>query len=162
TLKNAERYITPELKEFEDKVMSADARAIEREKHLFEKLCELAGGAIAPISAFAQVIAELDVLACLADRAVKRAWTRPEVGDQPVFAVQAGRHPVLEEVLGENFVPNDVALGGQDPALALITGPNMAGKSTFIRQMALIALLAHAGSFVPAQAAAVGVVDRIF
>ena len=171
TLKNAERYITPELKEFEDKVMTAESRAIERERQLFDKLCELAAGVIPAISAFAQVVAELDVLGCFADRAVKRGWSRPEMSDAASLRVRAGRHPVLEEVLGESFVPNDVQIGGapgeKEPptefaSLCLITGPNMAGKSTFIRQMALIVLLAPAGSFVPAEAATVGLTDRIF
>ncbi len=164
TLKNAERYITPELKEFEDKVMTAEARAVERERHLFDKLCETAAAVIPAISAFAQVVAELDVLGCFAERAARKSWARPEMTEAPAVAVRSGRHPVLEEVLGENFVPNDVELGAGSPGagLALITGPNMAGKSTFIRQMALIALLAHAGSFVPAEAATIGVADRIF
>jgi DNA mismatch repair protein MutS len=202
TLKNAERYITPELKEFEDKVTTAEARAVEREKLLFDRLCAAAAAVIPAIAAFGQAVAELDVLWCFAERAVRRGWVRPEMCEAPVLSVTAGRHPVLEEVLGENFVPNDVEVGGKEarqpdsetarqgesgpapggvegspsdpargagslprglaPSLALITGPNMAGKSTFIRQTALIVLLAHAGSFVPAQAAAIGLTDRIF
>jgi DNA mismatch repair protein MutS len=176
TLKNAERYITPELQEYEEKVTTAEARAIERERVLFDGLCEAAAGVIPAISAFGLVVAELDVVLCFAQRAVRKGWVRPEMTDEPVLAVRQGRHPVLEEVLGERFVPNDVEVGrseigkqrdsetGRSPqaGLALITGPNMAGKSTFIRQMALIVLLAHAGSFVPAEGAAIGVTDRIF
>jgi DNA mismatch repair protein MutS len=175
TLKNAERYITPELKEFEDKVTTAEARALDRERVLFERLCEVAAAAIPAISAFGQTVAELDALWCFAERAVRKGWVRPEMTDAAALSIRAARHPVLEEVLGEAFVPNDLAVGviseeasesangdGGAPALALITGPNMAGKSTFIRQVALIVLLAHAGSFVPAEAATIGVTDRIF
>jgi DNA mismatch repair protein MutS len=162
TLKNAERYITPELKEYEDKVTTAESRAIEREKLLFDRLCSAAAGCIPAISAFARDVAELDVLGCFAERAARKGWVRPEMSDRPVMAIRAGRHPVLEEVLGERFVPNDVELGTAPASLVLITGPNMAGKSTFIRQMALLALLSHAGSFVPAEAASIGIIDRIF
>lgn len=184
TLKNAERYTTPELKEFESKVMTAEARAIDRERVLFERLCERAAACIPAIAAFAHIVAELDVLACFAERAVRRGWARPRMVNAPVLRIASGRHPVLEEVLGETFVPNDVELGsgGVDgaggegiaeggeataatssaPRLALITGPNMAGKSTFIRQMALLVLLAHAGSYVPAKEATIGLTDRIF
>jgi DNA mismatch repair protein MutS len=192
TLKNAERYTTPELKEFEEKVTTAEARAIERERALFDRLCARAAACIPAIAGFAQVVAELDVLGCFAERAVRRGWVRPQMVSAPALRVVAGRHPVLEEMLGDNFVPNDVDLGGTSssggieapegdgmdigpgspehsclPAsaascLALITGPNMAGKSTFIRQTALIVLLAHAGSFVPAQEATIGLTDRIF
>jgi DNA mismatch repair protein MutS len=182
TLKNAERYITPELKEFEDKVTTAETRAVERERLLFEKLCADAAACIPAIAAFAREVAELDVLLCFAERAVRRGWVKPEMSEAPVLNIAQGRHPVLEQVLGDGFVPNDVALGGNRPdsqtatqgsepdplsgclaaSLALITGPNMAGKSTFIRQTALIVLLAHAGSFVPAEAATIGVCDRIF
>ncbi|HLO41789.1 MAG TPA: DNA mismatch repair protein MutS [Phycisphaerales bacterium] len=169
TLKNAERYTTPELRDFENKVTTAEARAIEREKQLFEELCTGALAVIQELSAFAHAVAELDALQGLAERAVRRGWTRPEIVPEPVLRIHGGRHPVLEELLGATFVPNDVELGpgqteaGASPAsLALITGPNMAGKSTFIRQVALITLLAHVGSFVPADRATVGLVDRIF
>lgn len=181
TLTKAERYITPELKEFEDKVTTADARAVEREHELFDALCAAAAAEIPAIAEYARCVAELDVLGCFADRALRRAWCRPEMSEGPVLTIRQGRHPVLEELLGDGFVPNDLALGLQKPgaaqpsdpapqealppstaSLALITGPNMAGKSTFIRQTALIALLAHAGSFVPAQGAVIGLADRIF
>ncbi len=159
TLKNAERYITPELKEYEDKVTTAEARSFDRERVLFEGLCAGAAKAIPAISAFGQVVAELDVLLCFAQRALRKGWVRPEMTADAGLSIAQGRHPVLEEMLGEKFVPNDVDVGA---SLALITGPNMAGKSTFIRQMALIVLLAHAGSFVPAEAATIGVTDRVF
>lgn len=171
TLKNAERYITPELKEFEDKVTTAEARAIDRERALFEALCKAAAGCIAAIASFGQQVAELDALLCFANRALRKGWVRPRMTETPGLMIKQGRHPVLEDVLGEKFVPNDVELGGEQtaesrpdaaPSLALITGPNMAGKSTFIRQTALIVLLAHAGSFVPAESAEVGITDRIF
>ncbi|MFG0284928.1 MAG: DNA mismatch repair protein MutS [Phycisphaerales bacterium JB039] len=164
TLKNAERFITPELKEFEDKVTHAEERALERERVLFEGLCAAASALCGPISAFADAVAELDGLACFAARARQRGWVEPEMVTQPALKIAAGRHPTLERTLGDGFVPNDVELGGDEhpQRLALITGPNMAGKSTYIRTAALIALLAHAGSFVPAQSATIGLCDRIF
>jgi DNA mismatch repair protein MutS len=174
TLTKAERYTTPELKDFEHKVTTAQDRAIERERVLFDELCGRATAVIASISVFARVVGELDVLACFADKAVRRGWVRPTMVQEPVLVITQGRHPVLDELLGERFVPNDVGLGetrqresetakqGKTAPLALITGPNMAGKSTFIRQVALIVLLAHAGSFVPADAATIGQTDRIF
>ncbi|GMV25202.1 MAG: DNA mismatch repair protein MutS [Phycisphaerae bacterium] len=169
TLKNAERYTTPELRDFENKVTTAGTRAVEREKQLFDELCSAASAVVAEISLCARAVAELDALQGLADRAVRRGWSRPEVVDEPVLKIHGGRHPVLEELLGNRFVPNDVELGpepteaGESPAsVALITGPNMAGKSTFIRQVALITLLAHVGSYVPADRATIGLVDRIF
>ena len=185
TLKNAERYITPELKEFEEKVTTAEARAFERERLLFDRLLRQAATQATALSEFADIVAELDVLACFADLARRFNFARPEMVDEPSLNIVQGRHPVLDRTLGERFVPNDCALasplapgsaGGQqtsvDPpaepganglrSLALITGPNMAGKSTFIRQTALIVLLAHSGSFVPAEAATIGLVDRIF
>lgn len=163
TLKNAERYITPELKAFEDKANSAEVRAVGREQALFDALCEQAASELAAIGAFGDVAAELDVLLCMARRAVRAGWVRPEMVDEPVLEIRQGRHPVLEDVLGDRLVPNDVELGSRGGArVALITGPNMAGKSTYIRMAALVTLLAHAGSFVPAEAARVGVADRVF
>ena len=164
TLKNAERYITPELKEFENKVTSAEARALDRERALFDDLCAQAAGVVGAVTLFAETIAELDVLAGLASKAKHRGWVRPEITGEPVLDIHAGRHPVLDELLESGFVPNDCALGtASDPAgLALITGPNMAGKSTYIRQTALLCLLASVGSFVPADGATIGVCDRIF
>jgi DNA mismatch repair protein MutS len=174
TLKSAERFTTPPLKEYEGKVLSADQRAVAREQELFAQLCEQAGALTVAIQSFAQTAAELDVLACLAKRAVRYRWTCPTVVQDAVLKIDAGRHPVLEELLGDRFVANDVSLsavGAKNdatasdtaaPSLALITGPNMAGKSTFIRQAALLTLLAHTGSFVPADRAVIGLCDRIF
>ncbi|MCC6428109.1 MAG: DNA mismatch repair protein MutS [Phycisphaerales bacterium] len=169
TLKNAERYTTPELRDFENKVTTAQSRAVDREKRLFEDLCSKALDVVPQLSTFASAVAQLDAFQGLAERAVRRGWIRPEVVEEPILRIHGGRHPVLEELLGNNFVPNDIELGagqteaGASPAgLALITGPNMAGKSTFIRQVALITLLAHIGSYIPADRATIGITDRIF
>ncbi len=162
TLRNAERYTTPELREFETKVMTAESRALEREKQLFFALCERGAALTDQIAEFGSGVAELDSLLGLADKAAQRGWTRPEIVEEPVLTIHAGRHPVLDESLGRNFVPNDVELGTRGDSLALITGPNMAGKSTYIRQVALLTLLAHTGSFLPADRATVGITDRIF
>jgi DNA mismatch repair protein MutS len=173
TLKNAERYITPELREFESKVTTAEARALQREQALFDDLCARCAHAVRSIHVFADACAELDVLLCFADKAVKRSWIAPRIVPEPALRIEQGRHPVLDEILENNFVPNDLSLGAlaESPAagapadsapLALITGPNMAGKSTFIRQTALLVLLAHCGCFVPASAATIGLTDRIF
>ncbi len=168
TLKNAERYITPELKLFEDKVSTATERALVRERAIFDELCELVRAQLRPATDFGEVAAELDALGALATKAAKRGWVRPEVVAEPVLRIRAGRHPVLDEKLAHNFVPNDTELGASDEhgapeaPVALITGPNMAGKSTYIRQTALLVLLAHAGSFVPADHAVVGLTDRVF
>lgn len=166
TLKSAERYITPELKEFETKVMSAESRALAREVALFDELCSACIGLIPPLTRFGDVTAELDALGCFADKAVQRQWVMPEFVDEPVLIIEQGRHPVLDERLGSGFVPNDLELGSTRPEqaarLALITGPNMAGKSTYIRTAGLLTLLAHAGSMVPAAAMTVGVTDRVF
>jgi DNA mismatch repair protein MutS len=161
TLKNAERFITPQLKEYEGKVLSAEQRAIAREQEIFAQLCALAQDHLPLLHEFAQAVAELDVLACFARQAVRRRYVQPVMVDEPVLQITAGRHPVLDDLLGDQFVPNDVELTGQQ-SLGLITGPNMAGKSTYIRQTALITLLAHTGSFVPAQSATIGMCDRIF
>jgi DNA mismatch repair protein MutS len=171
TLKNAERYITPDLKTFEDKVTTAAAEAIEREKILFEQLCRLASAQAQALAAYADLIGGLDVLACYAEVARRHGYVCPHVVEEPALNIRQGRHPVLDLTLGERFVPNDCRLGtrletgDESPvpsSLVLITGPNMAGKSTYIRQVALIVLLAHAGSFVPAEAATIGLTDRIF
>jgi DNA mismatch repair protein MutS len=168
TLKNAERYTTPELKDFERKVTTAEDRALDRERALFAGLLEQAAARVGAIGRFADAAATMDVFAALAGKAHRRGWTRPEIVPEPVLVIEGGRHPVLDELLGERFVPNDVALGGASepdgarPRLALITGPNMAGKSTYIRQNALLTLLASIGSFIPADRATIGVCDRIF
>ncbi len=164
TLTNAERYTTPELKTFEEKVTTASDRAIAREQALFDALCARAGANLREIAAFAETVAEIDALRCFAAHAARRAWTRPQMTDEPALDIEQGRHPVLESILADGFVPNDLKLGANGGAapLALITGPNMAGKSTFIRQTALLVILAHAGSFVPAHRATIGVADRVF
>ncbi len=163
TLRNAERFTTPELKEFEHKVLTAEARAIEQEQRLFAAACARLAEHGAAIAMIAASIAALDVLRSFAAVAADAGWTRPELVESAELSIDQGRHPVLDGVLRERFVPNDCRLGHDGSArLALITGPNMAGKSTYIRQCALIALLAHAGSFVPARRAVVGLTDRIF
>ena len=171
TLKNAERFITPQLKEYEGKVLSAEQHAVAREQHLFAELCNRCQDYMHHLHELSVIVAELDVLACFARHAVRRRYVCPRIVEQPVLDVRGGRHPVLDVMLTDQFVPNDVALlpsGAQpDPAaaaatLALITGPNMSGKSTYIRQTALIVLLAHVGSFVPADEATIGLCDRIF
>jgi DNA mismatch repair protein MutS len=163
TLRNAERYVTPELKSYEDRVLSAESRALERERALFEELLGHIAAAGPHIAEAARTIAELDCLSAFAEQAVQRSWVRPEVAEGPVLEVVGGRHPVLDRSLGSGCVPNDCALGGPDqPTLALVTGPNMAGKSTYIRQNALLCVLALAGSFVPAERATVGICDRIY
>ncbi|MEO0631185.1 MAG: DNA mismatch repair protein MutS, partial [Planctomycetota bacterium] len=163
TLKNAERFITPELKAFEEKVLRAEGRGLERERELFSGLVAAVSQRLDAVIASAYALAELDAVLAFADRAARLGWARPTMTMDPVLAIEEGRHPVLEESLGSGFVPNGVELATDaSPRLALITGPNMAGKSTFIRQVALIAVLAHAGSFVPAAAATIGLCDRIF
>ncbi len=161
TLKNAERYITPELKAFEDKALSAQSRALAREKSLYEALIDQLNEHLHPLQASAAAIAELDVLVNLAERADTLEWTRPELRPQPGMAITGGRHPVVEQVSETPFVANDLVLD-DDQRMLVITGPNMGGKSTYMRQTALIVLLAHIGSFVPAASATIGLVDRIF
>ncbi len=163
TLKNAERYITPELKEYEEKVLSAEEKSQQREYELFLALRDQVAAQTARLLQTAEVLAALDVLAALADLAVSRNYIRPQLCDEPILEIAGGRHPVLEQTLPPGtFVPNDVALGPDHGFLWLITGPNMSGKSTFIRQVALLTLLAQIGSFVPARQARVGLADRIF
>ena len=161
TLKNAERFITPELKEFEDKALSAKSRALAREKALYDELLETVAAELAPLQDAAQALAELDVLSNFAERATSLRFAPPEFSDAPGFDIEEGRHPVVEQLLDEPFVPNDLLM---DPKrrMLVITGPNMGGKSTYMRQAALIALLAYTGSFVPATRAVIGPVDRIF
>jgi DNA mismatch repair protein MutS len=163
TLKNAERYITPELKEYEEKVLTAQERGQQLEYDLFVALRERAAAQTPRLLATAEALAALDVLAGLAELAATRNYARPELADEPALAVTDGRHPVLDQTLAAGtFVPNDVNLGGGDGRFWLITGPNMSGKSTFLRQTALLTLLAQMGSFVPARSARVGIADRVF
>lgn len=160
TLKHAERYITPELKAFEDRALSAQERALARERQLYEDLLERLQPEIASLQRLAQAVAELDVLCALADRALAYGYVAPEFTDAPRIEITGGRHPVVERQV-DHFIPNDLVLSPARQML-LITGPNMGGKSTYMRQTALIVLLAHIGSFVPAQRALIGPVDRIF
>ncbi|WP_062264703.1 DNA mismatch repair protein MutS [Endozoicomonas arenosclerae] len=161
TLKNTERFITPELKEFEDKALSSKSRALSREKALYDELLEKLLEVLGPLQETAMNIAELDVLNNLSERAETLNFCQPELSTTPGIHIEDGRHPVVEQVLTEPFVANNVAL---NPArrMLVITGPNMGGKSTYMRQTALIVLLAHVGSFVPASHAKMGLVDRIF
>ena len=161
TLKGAERYITEELKAFEDKVLSARERALMRERALYDALLDFLGERLEPLKRAAAAMAELDVLANLAERADTLNWKAPELGDADGIRIVRGRHPVVERVRGEPFEPNDLALDDARRML-IVTGPNMGGKSTYMRQCALIVLLAHIGSFVPADAAVIGPIDRIF
>ncbi len=160
TLKNAERYITPELKAFEDKALSAQERALAREKLLFEALLADLAAAIPALQEVAAALADLDVLAALAERALALRLSRPTFASETGVEISGGRHPVVERQV-EDFIPNDLALG-RDRRLLVVTGPNMGGKSTYMRQAAVIALLAHCGVFVPAAAATIGPLDAIF
>ncbi|MBP9903652.1 MAG: DNA mismatch repair protein MutS [Verrucomicrobia subdivision 3 bacterium] len=181
TVANGERYITPELKDMEGKILGAEERSVKLEYELFQRVREEVLGQLARIQQTASALAQLDVLACFAATARLHNYCRPNVGDDGRLEIRDGRHPVLEQQLvEERFVPNDTGLAsiggadlllGQDapprvptefPQIALITGPNMAGKSTYIRQVALLTLLAHTGSFVPAAEARIDLVDRIF
>ncbi|PIE23610.1 MAG: DNA mismatch repair protein MutS [Planctomycetota bacterium] len=163
TLKNAERYVTPELKDFETKVLKAEDRIKEIEYELFTQLREALAREVARILDTAQIVADVDVAASLAELAVERAWCCPKVDESKTLLIEEGRHPVLETTLrSEPFVPNDSDLEPPGKSLLLITGPNMAGKSTYIRQVALLTLLAQIGSFVPARSMELGLVDRIF
>ncbi|MGB4672682.1 MAG: DNA mismatch repair protein MutS [Azovibrio sp.] len=164
TLKNAERYITPELKVFEDKALSAQERGLACEKALFEDILTRLQPEVGRLQAIARAVAQLDMLASFADTALRRNWCRPEFSHEPGLYIEAGRHPVVEgemEGSGASFIANDLELSGSR-RLLLITGPNMGGKSTYMRQTALIALLAQVGSFVPARTARLGPLDRIF
>jgi DNA mismatch repair protein MutS len=163
TLKNAERYITPELKEYEEKVLTAEEKSQQLEYELFLALRDRVAAQTARLLQTAEVLAALDVLAALAELADARQYCRPELTEEPVLEIRDGRHPVLDQVLPPGtFVPNDVALGPGHGHLWLITGPNMSGKSVYIRQVALLTLLAQMGSFVPARHARIGLADRIF
>ncbi|TWI04775.1 DNA mismatch repair protein MutS [Luteimonas cucumeris] len=176
TLTGAERYITEELKAFEDKVLSARERALSREKLLYEGLLDALNARLEPLRHCAAALSELDVLACFAERAQQLDWSSPQLSDAPGLRIERGRHPVVEAVRAEPFTPNDLMLGNAahgepversahgepvEPRMLVITGPNMGGKSTYMRQNALIVLLAHIGSFVPAARAEIGPIDRI-
>jgi DNA mismatch repair protein MutS len=163
TVKNAERYITPELKEYEQRVLEADEKARDLEYDLFVELRDMVAASAARLQQSAAVLAQLDVLAAFAELARLRGYCRPKMVAEPVLHIIDGRHPVLDALMpAGSFVPNDAQCGPDEGFCLLITGPNMAGKSTFIRQVALITLLAQVGSFVPAREATIGVADRIF
>ncbi|HJV66102.1 MAG TPA: DNA mismatch repair protein MutS [Geomonas sp.] len=163
TLANAERYITPELKEYEEKVLGAEERIRDLEFSLFQEVREAAAAQGERIARTADRLATLDVLVCLAELAHDRRFCRPEMHDGSELSITEGRHPVIEEMYSsERFVPNDTLLDNGENQLIIITGPNMAGKSTFMRQVALITLMAQMGSFVPAEKARIPLVDRIF
>ncbi|MBA4028809.1 MAG: DNA mismatch repair protein MutS [Planctomyces sp.] len=167
TLASTERFVTPELLSFEHESAAAAQTALTRERAVFDSLCAAVRDRLGPAEAFSDAVAHLDALLCFARIAARRRWCRPEMTDRPVLALRQSRHPVLERLLAHQCVPNDVALGldpasGQPaPRLALITGPNMGGKSTLVRQAALAVILAHAGSFVPAESATIGLTDRV-
>jgi DNA mismatch repair protein MutS len=163
TVANAERFITQELKEVEGKILGAEERSTKLEYELFLKVREAVLGKLREIQRLASALAELDVLASFAEVARVQGYCRPNVAEEGILEIREGRHPVLDQrLLDERFVPNDTELDQTKQQLVLITGPNMAGKSTFIRQVALLALLAHTGSFVPATSARIDLIDRIF
>ena len=161
TLKNVERFITPELKTFEDKALSSKSRALAREKHLYEALVAEVAESLAPLQTTATALCDLDVLACFAERATALNLCRPRFTDDTLLQIEGGRHPVVEAARDVPFIANDTQLD-HNRRMLLITGPNMGGKSTYMRQNALIALLAHVGAFVPAQAVSLSCLDRIF
>jgi DNA mismatch repair protein MutS len=161
TVKNSERFITPELKSFEDKVLGARDRALTRERELYEGLLSSLIEALPALQATAEAIAQLDALACLAQRAVTLDWTEPTLVAEPRLVIDGARHPVVEHCIDAPFVPNDVRMDERRRML-IITGPNMGGKSTYMRSVALVVVLAHLGSFVPAAHAEIGPIDRIF
>jgi DNA mismatch repair protein MutS len=161
TVKSAERFITEELKGFEDKVLSARDRALAREKEIYEAILTQLIDRLGPMQASGRSLAMLDATAALAERACSLEWTQPELVADACLIIEGGRHPVVERFSDAPFVPNDLRLGA-DRCMLIITGPNMGGKSTYMRQAALIALLAHIGSYVPAERAVMGPLDRIF
>jgi DNA mismatch repair protein MutS len=162
TLTGGERYVTPALKEYEERVLTAAEKVEDRERELFEGLRARVGGEIARLQSVARIVAELDVLASLAEVAEREGYVRPELTEDFALEITAGRHPVVERMMPrEKFMPNDVTLT-EDARMIILTGPNMAGKSTILRQVGLIVLMAQAGSFVPASRARIGVIDRLF
>ena len=160
TLTGAERFITEELKAFEDKVLSARERSLARERFLYEQLLDVLNHQLEPLKSCAQALAECDVLACFAERAEQLNWCKPILSSEQAIRIRRGRHPVVEQVREQAFEPNDLLLD-ESSKMLLITGPNMGGKSTYMRQNALIILLAYIGSFVPAESAEIGPIDRI-
>ena len=161
TLKNAERYITPELKVYEDKSLSAKSKALAREKVIYENLLDTINKDLKTLVNCASSLAELDALSSMSERAVSLNFCKPELTEENLIEIKGGRHPVIEQTIESPFIPNDLDMN-QKKRMLIITGPNMGGKSTYMRQTALIVLLAQIGSFVPATAAKIGIVDRIF
>lgn len=161
TLKNAERFITPELKEFEDKALSSKSRALSREKALYEEIIDHLNAIFEPLQQSARALAELDVLSNFAERAQNLNLTKPDFTMNNELYIEQGRHLIVEQLSSSPFVPNDVLLN-QERKMLIITGPNMGGKSTYMRQIALIVILAHTGSFIPAESAIIGPIDQIF
>ena len=161
TVKSAERFITPELKQFEDRVLGARERALQRERQLYDALLDRLTAELGDLKRIAAALTLVDVLLNLADRAVELDYTRPRLTDEPRLTIEAGRHPVVERMLDAPFVPNDLALD-ESTRMLVITGPNMGGKSTYMRQAALIVVMAGMGSFVPARGADIGPFDRVF
>jgi DNA mismatch repair protein MutS len=162
TVKNAERYITDELKQYEEQALTAQDRAIELEQKLFEAVRGETAKYTARLQDLAQCLAQIDCLAAMAYCARRRSYVRPKITDTHELCIIDGKHPVLAETLGSEFVPNDIAIGNGEGDVVIITGPNMSGKSTYIRQVAQLVLMAQMGSFIPAKEATVGLVDRIF
>ncbi len=162
TIKNAERYITDELKKYENEALSAEEKALELEQQLFEQVRSTACTYVSRLQQLADTLSRIDCLTSLAWLARRRGYVRPVVTKGTELSIIDGKHPVLAETLGAEFVPNDVELGNGNGDVAIITGPNMSGKSTYIRQVALLVLMAQAGSFIPARQARIGAVDRIF
>ncbi len=161
TVKNAERFITPELKSFEDKVLGSRDKALARERELYDEVLTQLIDRLGALQGTAAALATLDCLAALAERAAQLGWTEPRLVSETRLEIRGGRHPVVEHFIDTPFVPNDLVLDGSRRML-IVTGPNMGGKSTYMRQGALIVLLAHIGSFVPAERAVLGPIDRVF
>ena len=163
TLVNAERFITPQMKEYESLILNAQERIAELESNLFRQVCKQIADAAVPIMTVARAVAQVDAFASLAEVAERQGYVRPQLNEGDTITIVQGRHPVVERTIeAGRFVPNDIRLSTRDEQVIMLTGPNMAGKSTFIRQVAVITLMAQIGSFVPADSATVGVVDRIF
>ena len=162
TLTNAERYITPELKDIENRILTANDRLIKLESELYSQVRDMLLPQTERLENNAQLISKLDVYASFAQVAVRNRYARPEMGEDGIISIRNGRHPIVERTLQDGFIPNDVLLDQGDNRLLIITGPNMAGKSTYMRMVALIALMAHMGAFVPAESAHICLVDRIF
>jgi DNA mismatch repair protein MutS len=162
TIKNAERYITDELKEYENQALSAEEKALELEQQLFEEVRRQAVQYVSRLQSLADTLAQCDCLTALAYMAKRRGYIRPKITDTGRLFINEGKHPVVAEMLGAEFVPNDIELGEKSGDVLLVTGPNMSGKSTYIRQVALLALMAQTGSFIPVKDTELGLVDRIF